>query len=97
LLSATVLTTFGLRDGERTPMPSNGSSMKNPRLLKTTTGNLTHLTSNLMEVHPTLDALLPTQDGGNCSNIKMLSLSVKEERYWKSKATLTRRTETLVF
>jgi hypothetical protein len=76
-----VLTTFGSRDGERTPMPSNGTSMRNPRHSRITTGSHTHLISNLMEDHPTLDVPLPTQDGGNSSDTKVPQLLTREERY----------------
>jgi hypothetical protein len=78
-------------------MLNNGSSMKNPRPSRTTTGRATHLTSNLMVVQAMLDAQLPTQDGGNSSDTKKFSSPMKEERYWKFKVTLIKRTETLVF
>jgi hypothetical protein len=60
-----------------------------------TTGNLTHLTSNPTVDQPTSDVLLPTQDGGNSSDTRELSLSTKEERFLTSVETLTKRTETL--
>jgi hypothetical protein len=74
LLSATVLTTSGLRDGERMLLPSSGTSMVSPRLSRTITGNHTHLTFNQTEDHPTSDVPLPTQDGGNSSDTKVPQL-----------------------
>jgi hypothetical protein len=70
LQNATVPTMFGWRDGERTPMPNNGTSMKSQRPSRTTTGSHTHLISSLMEVQATSDVLQPTQDGGNSSSTK---------------------------
>ena len=64
---------------------------------ETTTGNLTHLTSNLMEDQPTSDVPLPTQDGGKCSDMRVDSLSTRKERLsrFKTKAsTLIWKTET---
>jgi hypothetical protein len=83
LLSATVPTTSGSRDGERTSELSNGTSMKFQRPSRTTTGSLTHLTSKEMEDHPISDALLPTQDGGSYSDTKEATLSTREERLLK--------------
>jgi hypothetical protein len=62
-----------------------------------TTGNLTHLTSNQTVDQATSDVLLPTQDGGNSSDTRELSLSTKKERFLTSVETLTKRTETLRF
>jgi hypothetical protein len=42
------------------------------------------------------DVPLLTQDGGNYSDTRVLQLSTREERFWKSKATLIQKTETLV-
>jgi hypothetical protein len=42
------------------------------------------------------DVQLPTQDGGNSSDIRVPQLSMKEERLWKSLAMLTKKIETLV-
>jgi len=89
------LTTSGSRDGERMLLPNNGTSMKFQRLLRTTTGSHTHLTSNPTEDHPTSDVPLPIQDGGNSSDTKDLQLLTREERYSKSKETLILKTETL--
>jgi hypothetical protein len=74
LQSATVPTMSGSRDGELTRKPSNGTLMRFLRPSRTTTGNHIHLIFNPMEVQPTSDALLPTQDGGKCSDIKVLQL-----------------------
>jgi hypothetical protein len=41
------------------------------------------------------DVPQPTQDGGKCSDIKMLLSQMRKERYLKFKETLTRRIETL--
>jgi hypothetical protein len=95
LLNATVPTMFGWRDGERTPMPNNGTSMKSQRPSRTTTGSHTHLTSSLMEVQATSDVLQPTQDGGNSSSTKVLPLLTREVRLSKLLATLMLKTEIL--
>jgi len=68
LLSATVPTTSGSRDGERMSDNNNGTSTRSPRPSRTTTGSLTHLTSNPTVAPQTSDAPLPTQDGGRCSD-----------------------------
>jgi hypothetical protein len=60
---------------------NNGISITFQRLSRITTGNLTHLISNQMEDQATSDAPLPTQDGGNSSDTKEHSLSMKEKRY----------------
>jgi hypothetical protein len=44
----------------------------------------------------TSDALLPTLDGGKCSDTKVPQSSMREERSWKFKETLIKRTETSV-
>jgi len=67
------------------------------RQSRTTTGNLTHLTSNPTEVHPTSDVQLLTQDGGRCGDIKVLMLSMIKERCCMFKVTLTQKTEILKF
>jgi hypothetical protein len=69
LLNATVLTMFGWRDGEITSKPSNGTSTKFLRPLRTTTGSLIHLIFKEMEDLQTWDVLLQTQDGGNFSDL----------------------------
>jgi len=94
LLSATVPTMSGSRDGERTLLLSNGTSMRFLRPSKTTTGNPIHLTFKATEVQPTSDVPLPTQDGGNYSNTKMLLLLMKEVRFSMSKVTSMLKTET---
>jgi hypothetical protein len=48
-----------------------------------------------MEVQPTLDAPLPTQDGGNSSDTKDPMLSMKDQRFLTSVEMLTKKTETL--
>jgi len=83
------------RDGEPTPDNNNGSSMRSQRPSRTTTGSLTHLTSNPMEDQPTSDVQVPTQDGGNFSDTKEPQLSMREERSLRSKVELTTKTETL--
>jgi hypothetical protein len=67
---------------------------KSQRLSRIITGSHIHLISNPMVVQPTLDAQLPTQDGGNFSDIKMLLLSTREERLSKFKEILILKTET---
>jgi hypothetical protein len=72
-VNATELTMSGSRDGERMLLPNSGTSMKSPRLSKTTTGSLTHLTFKETEILTTLDAQPQIQDGGKCSDTKKLS------------------------
>jgi len=73
LLSATVPTMSGSRDGERTLLLSNGTSMRFQRHSRTTTGSPTHLTFRATVDQPTSDVPLPTQDGGKCSDTKIHS------------------------
>jgi hypothetical protein len=54
-------------------MPSNGTSMKSLRLSRITTGNPTLLIFNPMEDQATSDAQPQIQDGGKCSDTKVLS------------------------
>jgi hypothetical protein len=61
---------------------NNGTSITFQRQSRTTNGNHTLLTSNLMEDQPISDAPLPTQDGGNSSDTKEPTLSMKDQRYW---------------
>jgi hypothetical protein len=92
-----VLTTFGREDGELTPRLNNGTSMVSQRPSRTTTGSLIHLTSNPTVDQPMSDALLLTQDGGNSGDTKVVSLSMRKERYLKfktKKSTLTWNKET---
>ena len=86
------------RDGETIIDLNNGSSMELPRLSETITGNHTHLTSNRTEAQATSDAPLPTQDGGNSSDmITQLPLSImREEKLLKLLEVLMLRTEILV-
>jgi hypothetical protein len=55
------------RDRETMLRDNNGTSTVSPRPSRITNGSLTHLTFKAMEDHPTSDAQLPTQDGGNYS------------------------------
>jgi hypothetical protein len=80
LLSATVPTMSGSRDGERMSEPSNGTSMRCPRLSRITTGSPTHLISKATEDQATSDVPQPTQDGGRCSDTKELLLETRKER-----------------
>lgn len=82
-------------DGERMLWVNNGTLMEFPRPSRTIFGRLIHLTSNPMVDQTTLDVLPLTQDGGNCSDIKVPLLSTKEEKLWRSKETLIKKTETL--
>jgi len=68
-------------DGERMLRVNNGISMVFQRPSRITSGRLTHLTSNQMEAHQTSDVLLPTQDGGNFSDTRVLLLPMREERF----------------
>jgi hypothetical protein len=95
LLSVMVPTMSGLRDGERTLLLSNGTSMKFLRPSKTTTGSLTHWTFKATEAQQISDVPLPIQDGGNYLNTKMLSLLMREVRLFMSKVTSMLKTETL--
>jgi hypothetical protein len=81
LLSATVLIMFGWRDGEKTLMHSNGTSMRSQRPLRTTTGNHILLISKEMVDLLILDAQPLTLGGGNYSNTKMLLLLMKKEKF----------------
>jgi hypothetical protein len=85
LLNATVPTMSGSRDGETTLKPNNGTSMESQRPSRTTTGDPTLLTSNQTEDQAISDAPLPTQDGGNSSDMRVASLSMRKERLWKFK------------
>jgi len=98
LLNATELTMSGSRDGETMLDNNSGTSMKSPRLSRITTGSLTHLTSNPTVDQATSDALLPTQDGGRCSDmtIQLQPLITREERSLKLLEESMLRTEILV-
>jgi hypothetical protein len=89
LLSATVPTTFGREDGELTPRLNNGTSMVSQRPSRTTTGSHTHLISNPTVDQPTSDVPLPTQDGGKSGETKVVSLSMRKERYLRFKTKKT--------
>jgi hypothetical protein len=72
--------------------------MESPRLSRTTTGNLIHLTFNQMVDQPISDVLLPTLDGGRSSELRKDSLSMIKERFLKfkiKKKPLMLKTETL--
>jgi len=97
LSNALVPTMLSKRDGETTSGNNNGSSIMSPRPSRTTTGRVTHSTSNPTEVHPTSDALLPTQDGGRSSEEMVPSLRMKRVKLLRSKETQTKKTETLEF
>ena len=73
-LSATVPTMSGSRDGEITLEPNNGTSMESQRPSRTTTGSHTHLISNQTVDLAMSDVLPLTQDGGNSSDTKTVSL-----------------------
>jgi hypothetical protein len=85
---------FGSEDGERMLWDNNGSSMKSQRLSRTTNGSLTHLTFKEMEHQLTLDVLLPTQDGGNFSDIKVPLSLMKKEKSSRFKVMLMLNKET---
>ena len=75
-------------------LPNSGTSMRFLRPSRTTTGSLTHLTSKEMEVRTMLDAQPLTQDGGNCSDMKIISLRTRKEKCLTFKVTLMLKTET---
>jgi hypothetical protein len=62
--------------------------MEFPRPSRITTGNLTLLTFKETEDHQTSDVLLPTQDGGKCSDLMDKTLSTKKERLLKFKTRM---------
>jgi len=68
--------------------------MKSPRQSSLNNGRPIPSISNQMEHHPTLDALLPIQDGGKCSSIKNHLLLMKRVRLLISQEELIHRTET---
>jgi hypothetical protein len=78
-------TMSGSEDGERTLLLNNGISMRSQRPSRTTNGSHTHLIFKETEALPTSDVPLPTQDGGNSSSLKELSLkTLKTTRYLMS-------------
>jgi hypothetical protein len=79
-LNALVPTTLHSRNGE-TIVASNGTSMVSLRPLRATCGSHTHLISNLTVDQQMSDALLPTQDGGKCGDLKEDILSTIRVRY----------------
>jgi hypothetical protein len=98
-----VLTMQSLRDGSRTDLPSNSSSMKRLRLSDLNNGRITQWRSNPMEDQPTSDSLqASTQDGGNCSDmttlLKNLSITttkkIRVAKFWTLMVTLMLKTET---
>jgi hypothetical protein len=85
--------TWYLRGTERTRDNNSSSSMKSPRLSETTTGRITALTSKAMETATTLEQPpVSTHDGGRCSEIKMATLPMREERLLLSQAYMIMRT-----
>jgi len=75
LLRCLVEPTWSSRDGERTNDNNNSSLMKSLRPSETTTGRTTALISKAMVDQLTSEQpLASTQDGGNCSGLKMDSL-----------------------
>jgi hypothetical protein len=66
------------RDGERIQDNNNSGSMKSPRPSETTTGRTTALISKATEEAITLELLVSTQDGGNCSRKMENSLSMRK-------------------
>jgi hypothetical protein len=95
LLSAMEPTMSGSRDGERTSLLNNGSSMRSQRQSRITTGSLIHLKSKAMVALQMPDALVLTLDGGNYSDLMELSLETsKTIKYWMSKVELTERIRT---
>jgi hypothetical protein len=78
--NASVLIMLQSEDGETTQKPCNGTSTVFLKPSRTTTGNHTHLTSNQTVAQATSDVQLLTQDGGNCSDMKVVSLPMRKER-----------------
>ena len=78
----------------RTLRHNNGSSTVFQRQSETTTGRTTAWKSKAMVDQPTLE-LHPasTQDGGNSSDLMVLTLSMKEERSSMFKVVLMLKTE----
>jgi len=96
LLNAMEQITFGSEDGERIPLPNNGTSMRFQRPLRTTTGNPTHLTFKEMEDQAMLDVQPLIQDGGNYGDLTALSLETsRTTRYSMFKVVLTENKRTL--
>jgi hypothetical protein len=78
--------------------PSNGSSMVLPRPSGITTGSHTHLTSKATVEALTSDVLLPTQDGGNCSDLMEHSLETSRTiKFWMYQEAKMLRTEISLF
>jgi hypothetical protein len=95
LLNAMEPTMSGSRDGERMLLLNNGSSMRSQRQSRITTGSLIHLKSKATAALQMLDALVPTQDGGNYSELMDLSLETSRTiKYWMSKVELMERIRT---
>jgi hypothetical protein len=81
LLNATEPTMYGSEDGERMLWANNGSLIQFPKLSSPNNGNITHLTSKETVAPLTLDVLLPIQDGGNSSELKVDTSSTREEKF----------------
>jgi len=69
--------------------------MESQKLLRTTTGNHIHLTYNQTVDLPTLDVQLPTQDGGNFSDMRITMLLMIKEKLLQFQEVLIMRIETL--
>jgi hypothetical protein len=96
LLNVLEPTMFFSRNGE-TMQVNNGISTVSLRLSRATSGSLTHSTSKETVDQATSDALLPTQDGGKCGDLKEDILLTRKERYLRFKtkvSTLIWRIET---
>jgi len=95
LLSATVLTTSGLEDIERTSLHNNTSSIMSPRLLDLNNGRTMPWKSNPTEDQPIfISYQISNPDGGNSSDSRMDSLSTRKERLWMLQVVLMLSKET---
>jgi hypothetical protein len=91
----TELTTLLSTDTSREETTNNGSSTVLTRPSDPTTGRTTPLKFNRTVDHPTSELLqLSTQDGGKCSELKVLTLSMRKERSSMSQEELMMKTET---
>jgi len=90
-----VLTTSGSKDGERMSQHNNTSSIMLIRLSDLNSGRTMPWKSNPTADQPTfISHQALTQDGGNSSNIKMVTLLTRKQRSLKFKETLMLRIET---
>ena len=91
----TELTTLLSTDTSLEENTNNGSSTVLTRPSDQTTGRTMQLKSNPTVDHPTSELLqLSTQDGGKCSELKVLTLSMRKERSSMSQEELMMKTET---